>query len=138
MTKTIDMQHMRYINLFRKISRISPHHCFCYNNIIIFVVAKKSLRLAIGNESRNLRKLNQIIGRKVRVVIEPIGIEDAEQFVSTIIAPAEIKNIEIEGNSLIINAGGQNKAILIGRNKSRFEEMKKIIKEYFEKELKIV
>ena len=61
MTKTIDMQHMRYINLFRKVSQISPHHCFVYNNAIIFVVPKKKLRLAIGNESSNLRKINQII-----------------------------------------------------------------------------
>jgi NusA-like KH domain protein len=130
MIKTIDMQVMRYINLFEKISRISPKHCFVYNNAVIFVVPESKVSQAIGENGKNIKKMSEIIEKKVKVVLIPNGIEDAEKFVSTIIYPAQLKNI--------INAGSQNKAILIGRNKSRFEEMRKIIKNYFGKELKIV
>ena len=138
MIKTIDMQVMRYINLFTKISKIAPKHCFVYNNAIIFVVPAVKVSQAIGDKGKNIKKMSEILGKKTKVVLEPIGVEDAEKFITTIIYPAEIKNIEIQDNYLIINAGSQSKAILIGRNKVRLEEMRKIIKNYFGKELKIV
>lgn len=137
MIKTIDMQIMRYINLFEKITKISPKHCFIYNNTIIFVVPESKVSQAIGESGKNIKKIGEILDKKIKVVLTPNGIGDAEKFISTIIYPAQMKNIEISGNNLIINAGAQNKAILIGRNKIRFEEMKKIIKNYFGKELKI-
>lgn len=138
MIKTIDMQVMRYINLFTKLSKIAPKHCFTYNNAIVFVVPSEKVSQAIGDNGKNIKKMTEIIGKKVKVVLRPEGLEDAEKFITTIIYPAEIKNIEIQDNYLIINAGPQSKAILIGRNKVRYEEMKKIIKNYFGKELKIV
>ncbi|MEM3074896.1 MAG: KH domain-containing protein [Candidatus Pacearchaeota archaeon] len=138
MIKTIDMQVMRYINLFAKISKISPKHCFLYNNVVIFVVPETKVSQAIGENGKNIRKMSEIIGKKMKVVLQPKGLEDAEKFISTIIYPIQMKNIEINDNFLIINAGTQNKALLIGRNKTRFEEMKKIVKNYFGKELKIM
>jgi len=137
MIKTIDMKLMRYINLFGKISRVSPKHCFEYNSVLIFVVPRFKVQQAIGSDSSNLRKMGEIIGKKIKVVALPRGLQDAESFISVIVAPAQIKNIEIEGNFLIVNSGSQNKAMLIGRNKRRFDEMKKIVKEYFGKELRI-
>jgi len=138
MGKTINMQVMRYINLFSKISKVSPKHCFVYNSMIIFIVPKNQIQKAIGKNSENLKKTSEIIKRKIKVVGNPEGISDAERFIQTIISPIEFKGIEIDGNTLIINAGQQSKAMLIGRNKARLEEMKKIIKDYFGKELKIV
>ena len=138
MIKTIDMQVMRYINLFSRISKISPNHCFIYNATAIFVVPESKISQAIGENGKNIRKMGEIIQKKIKVVALPHGIEDAEKFISSIIYPAQMKSVEIKDNFLIINAGSQNKAMLIGRNKVRFEEMKRIIKNYFGKELKIM
>lgn len=137
MVKTIDMQLMRYINLFRKISRISSNHCFSYNNTVIFGVQKKEVQKAIGEDSINLKKMSDVIQKKIKIVAIPRDIRDAESFISTVVSPAQIKNVEIEGNVLIINSAPQNKAMLIGRNKRRLEEIKKIVKEYFDKEVRI-
>ncbi|MFA5019766.1 MAG: hypothetical protein WC533_01565 [Candidatus Pacearchaeota archaeon] len=138
MIKQIDMKLMRNLNLFAKVTKVSPNHCFIYNATIIFVVPKNKLYQAIGEESRNLKKMSDIIGKKTRVVSVPEGLKDAESFISTIVHPIELNSVEVQGNMLIINATSQNKAMLIGRNKTRLEEMKKIIKSYFGKELKIV
>jgi NusA-like KH domain protein len=138
MIKTIDMKIIRYLNLFSKISRVSPKHCFDYNSTLVFVVPKSKVKQAIGEESSNLKKMSGIIGKKIKVVASPRDIGDAENFVSTIVSPLEIKSVEVDGNELIINAGQQNKALLIGRNKRRLDEMKKIIKDYFGKEVKVV
>ena len=138
MIKTIDMQVMRYINLFAKVSKISSKHCFIYNNAIIFVVPASKVSQAIGENGKNIKKMSEILDKKVKVVLLPKGIEDAEKFITTIIYPIEIKNIEIQDGYLIINAGMQSKAMLIGRNKRRLKEMRKIINNYFGKELRIV
>ena len=138
MIKTIDMQVMRYINLFAKVSKISSKHCFIYNNTIIFVVPASKVSQAIGENGKNIKKMSEILEKKVKVGLLPKGIEDAEKFITTIIYPIEIKSIEIQDGYLIINAGMQSKAMLIGRNKRRLEEMRKIIKNYFGKELRIV
>lgn len=132
------MQIMRYINLFSKISKISPNHCFIYNSTVIFVVPESKVSQAIGENGKNIKKISEILQRKIKVVVLPHGIEDAEKFISNVIYPNQMKSIEIKDNYLIINAGSQNKAMLIGRNKTRFEEMKRIVKNYFGKELKII
>ena len=138
MIKTIDMKHMRYINLFEKVSGVHPKHCFVYNSAIVFVVPKDMLAKVIRDSGRDLKKMSEILGRKIKVAILPNGLEDAEEFISAIVHPVQIKSIEVKDDLLIINAGPQNKAILIGRNKARLEEMKPIVKSYFGKEIRIV
>ena len=138
MVKILDMQFMRYANLFDRITRIRTKHCFEYNNTIIFAVPRKFVAEAIGLDNINLKKLSHIIGKKIKIVPIPRGIEDIENFVLIITNPVKFKGIEVKDNEAIINATIQSKAALIGRNKIRFEEMKKIIKDYFGKELKII
>jgi len=62
MIKTIDMKLMRYINLFSKTSRVSPNHCFVYNENIIFVVPSHKLSMAIGDKGKNIKKMSKHIG----------------------------------------------------------------------------
>ena len=61
MIKTINMQVMRYINLFAKISKIPPKHCFLYNNTIIFVVPENKVSLAIGENGSNIKKISKTL-----------------------------------------------------------------------------
>ena len=53
--------------------------------------------------------------------------------------PIKFKSLEIRDKEMIISAGGtQNKAMLFGRNKMRFLELKKIVEDLFGLELKII
>ena len=54
MVKVLDMQFIRYANLFSKITYISTNHCFEYNHTIIFVVPRKFVMKAIGLNNINL------------------------------------------------------------------------------------
>ena len=47
-------------------------------------------------------------------------------------------NINISDNEIVLTAGSQSKAALIGRNKRRLLEMQKIISDYFAKDFRIV
>jgi len=131
MVKTLDMKLIRYANLFSKVTKISTNHCFGYNNLIVFAVPRKFVSMAIGRENSNLKRLNNIIGKKIKIVAIPNGKEDIENFVSVITYPVKIKSIEIKDNEAIINAHPQSKASLIGRGKIRLNEMRDVLEQYF-------
>ena len=131
MVKTLDMQFIRYANLFGKVTNIRTNHCFEYNNTIVFAVPKAFVRKAIGMNNNNLKTLSEILKKKIKIVAIPNGKEDIENFVSVIISPVKFKAINIKENDAIINANIQNKASLIGRNKIRLNEMQDILEQYF-------
>jgi NusA-like KH domain protein len=129
--KILDMQFIRYANLFNRVTRIRTNHCFLYNNAIVFAVPRRLVSRAIGHENMNLKRLSEILGKKVKIVAIPNGREDIENFVSVITYPIKFKAIEIRENDAIINANSQSKACLIGRDKCRLNEMQNVLEQYF-------
>jgi NusA-like KH domain protein len=138
MVKTIDMQDMRYLNLFAKITRVNTPFCFKYNEAIIFCVPRKLISKAVGENGKNVKQINQILRRRIKIIPNPQGIEDAKEFITAIVSPVIFKELNVKNDDIILTAGSQSKAALIGRNKRRFLEMQKIIKSFFDKEFKIV
>lgn len=134
----IDMQMMRYINILDKTSRVKTRKCFLYNNTIIFAVPKFMISQAIGPDAANVRKIQEVIGKKIRVIEEAGDIAQAEKFITDIVYPIKFKSLELKEGILVLNAGSQSKAALIGRNKRRLEELGKIVNDTFGIDLRIV
>lgn len=132
------MQDMRYLNLFAKTTGVSTRFCFRYNDFIIFSVPKELVSKAIGESGKNVKRLNEILGRKIKVVFAPHGFQDAREFMEDVISPVGFKDFEMNPKEIIITAGSQNKAALIGRNKRRLYELQKIAKDFFGRELRVV
>lgn len=137
MAGVIDMQFMRYLNLFSKITRISTSHCFKYNETIFFCVPDNLVSRAIGKNAVNVKKLNEILNRKIKVIPTPNGIDDVGTFVRNIIDPVIYKDLEIKEDEIVVSASTQSKAAMIGRNKRRLLEMQQIIKDFFKKNFRI-
>ena len=137
-SRTIDMQEMRYLNLFEKITTVSTRFCFKYNESIVFCVPMNMISRAVGENGRNAKKISEVLGRKIKIISVPKGIENAKKFVQDIVSPVRFRNLEVKNNEIILPAGSHSKAALIGRNKRRLIELQKISKDYFGKELKIV
>lgn len=136
---TIDMQTMRYINLLDRVSRVKTTKCFIYNNTIVFAVPERFVSQAIGNNAENIRYLQEQFGKRIRIVAEPNGIEEAQKFISSVINPIKFKSLEVKDGILIISAGGtQNKASLMGRDKKRLGELEQIVKDVFNLGVKII
>jgi hypothetical protein len=137
MATTIDMQVMRYLNLFEKITRVRTNFCFKYNETIFYCVPKPLIPQALGERARNIRRLSEILGRRIRIIPMPMGIEHAKQFIQNIVDPVTFRDIVINEMEIVLTAGSQSKASLIGRNKRRLLEMQKIVKDFFGKEFRI-
>jgi len=138
MGSTIDMQGIRHLNLFEKITRIRTRFCFKYNENIIFCVPKQLVFRAVGEQGKNVRKLGEILRKRIKIISSPSGIEDAKTFFAAVVNPTTFKDLEVKENEIIINAGSQSKAALIGRNKRRLLELQQIANDFFSKELRIV
>ncbi len=137
MVNTIDMQDMRYLNLFEKIMKVRTRFCLKYNETLVFCVPRPFVQKAIGGGGQNIRKMNHILRKRIKVVAFPQGIQDVEYFIRSVVSPVSFKNLEVRNNEVILS-GGKNKAFLIGRNKRRLLEMQKIIRSFFGKEFRIV
>lgn len=135
---SIDMQTMRYINLLDRASRVKTTKCFVYNNIIIFAVPRALISRAIGPNASNVKDIQDQLGKRVKIISEPTGIGDAENFVRDIVSPVSFKSLEVKDGMFVLTAGSQSKASLIGRNKRRLEELEKVVKDIFAMSLKIV
>ncbi|MEK6926063.1 MAG: hypothetical protein AABW50_02175 [Nanoarchaeota archaeon] len=125
------MQHMMYLNLFERVTRIRTNNSFVYNDTIFFSVPRQLVARAIGENGKNTKNLSHILNKKIKVIASPKGIEDIRQFVQSIISPVTFKNIEVRDNEAVLSASMQSKAAIIGRNKRRLLEMQKIISDFF-------
>ena len=133
MAGVIDMQLMRYINLFAKTTRVQTTKVFVYNNQIVFAVPKAKVSEAIGKGAANVKRLNEILRKKIKVVAMP-AIDDNEgigKFVEETVAPVEFNKIEVKENSVVVTAGRQSKAALIGRGRQREKELADVLKNFF-------
>lgn len=132
------MQKMRYINSLNQVSNVQTSRCFDYNNTIIFAVSRPFMSKAIGIGAKNIRMLQEIFGKRVRIIAEPSGNHDAERFVRDVVDPIQFKSLEEKDEGFVLTAGSQNKASLIGRNKRRLIELNQIMNDSFGKGLRIV
>lgn len=138
MVNTINMQDMRHLNLFGKITQVGTRFCFDYNDTIIFCVPRQLVSKAIGENGTNVKKISEILRRKIKIIPQPKGIHYVGDFIQAIVSPVMFRDLEVRDNEIILTAGNQSKAALIGRNKRRLLEMQKIVKDFFGKEFRIV
>ena len=127
------MQLMRYINLFSKTTGIQTTKVFVYNNQIVFAVPKAKVSVAIGRGAVNVKRLNEILRKKIKVVSMP-AVDDNDgvgKFVEETVAPIEFNKIEVKENSVVVTAGRQSKAALIGRGRQREKELADVLKNFF-------
>lgn len=138
MVKTISMQDMRHLNLFDKVTKLRTSSCFSYNDTLMYCVPKSKIQQAIGKSNENLRRISEIVKKRVRIIALPRGEEGIEPFIKSIIAPVQFKELQVTEGEVIVNAGPQSKAALLGRNKRRLLEMQKIVADFFKKEYKVI
>lgn len=133
MAATIDMQLMRYINLFSRITHVSTTKVFLYNNQIIFAVPKSKVSLAIGKGACNIKRMSETLRKRIRIIVMPAvdDVEGIKKFVEDTVFPIEVNGVEIKSGSVVVNGGRQSKAALIGRNRIREKELSEVLKSFF-------
>jgi NusA-like KH domain protein len=126
---TFDITCIQQINLFFKVTGVRAQNCFNYSNFILFVVDPDFFNKAIGKSGENVRRLEYLLKKRIKVIRTPT--QDIERFIKVIVYPLKFKKLAIEDGNITITAGQQSKASLIGRDHSRLNELIEIVKQYF-------
>ena len=127
------------MNLFEKITGVSTRFCFKYNDFIVFIIPPQLVSKAIGEHGNNIRRMSEILARRIKVVPTPNGNYDIKKFIENIVSPATFRGVDIGENEIVVaSAGTQSKAALMGRDKKRLYELQKISKDFLGKELRII
>lgn len=136
--KKLNIENIHSMNLFEKVIRIKVRYCFEYNSSIIFIVNPINVARAIGEDGENVKKLSNIIKKKVKIIALPTR-ANMGNFIKSIIYPVRFRKLSVKNNEIIISAGPQAKALLIGRAGIRLEELQNILQRHFAiKKIKIV
>ncbi len=129
----LDKDLIQKINLFENLTRARIKDVFNFNGLLI-VVNFGDLGRAVGKNGVNIRKYSSMINERVKVVeFNP----NLMMFLKNLVMPLVIEHVEEKDGFINVSADTKTKALLIGRNQKNLESYNKILKKYFNKELKI-
>ncbi len=124
-----DINLIKFISLFETLTRARVKDCID-SNILMFVVKQGEIGKAIGKKASNIKKIENILKRKIKIVEFN---DDVVVFVKNLIAPLKAEKITKEDNVITISdVNNQTKAKLIGRESKNLKEYKKIVSRYFD------
>jgi len=127
---------MKFISLFETLTGTSVKDCID-NEIMTFVVAENQIAQAIGKNGSNVRRVEHVLNRKIKIVeFNP----NVLKFTANYIYP--IKAIEIkEDNGVVFIKGAdtKTKGLLIGRDAKNLKTLQSVVQRHFNiTEMKVV
>ncbi|MEK6868313.1 MAG: NusA-like transcription termination signal-binding factor [Nanoarchaeota archaeon] len=127
---TYTQELMGTMALFDRVTHVPLKDCFEDNNhLLTFVVDAQNLGRTIGKGAVLVRRLEELLKRKVRIVgFHP----DIVEFIKYIIYPLRITTATLENGILTLrNEDRKTKSLLIGRNAQNLRNTEAIVKRYF-------
>ncbi len=133
----LDMEHIKYMTLFEKITRVQPKDCILNKNSTLFIVESENLGKAIGKKAKNIKILEKKLNKKIKIIKFD---KDIIQFTGNLIYPFRNLDITYENDDIIISSSDtKTKGLLIGRNSQNLTRIESIIKRYFKfNKLKVI
>ncbi len=126
----INLETIQFINFFEKLTKTRVKDCFIDENKITFIVNEGQASKAVGKQGINVKRFAEKTNRKVKVIEFN---HNPETFIKSMISPIKAEKIERDGNIINIAVNStKDKGLLIGRNSRNLENLKKVVKKYFE------
>ena len=126
-----DNKKIQQLNMFEKVNGVKAKNCFVYNNTLVFLVSKNSVSKAIGKNVKNVKILASKLGKSIKIVAEPTGIEDVEEFIRSLVFPLVVKSVKLKGNEIVIEANKKVRALLLGKGKRKLKQLNEILSQLF-------
>ncbi len=101
---------IRYMSLFESVTGALARDCVVDGDTVVFVVKEGNMGLAIGKNGRNVKRLEQILGKRVELVEYA---PDLKQFLKNVFYPANVLNVNV------VERNGKRTAYVIIDSKDR-------------------
>jgi len=104
--------------------------CFEYNEKILFIVNNGDIKKVVANRGSKIKKLEGMIKKKIKVVEYS---DDIVEFLKSFISPIKVVSIENVDNIIEIKADDtRERGILIGRDRKNLDNLKNVVRKYFD------
>ncbi len=132
----LDQETFGLSSLMERITGTRVKDCFKDDDgIIYFIVAQGFLGKAVGKKGANVKRVQQELGRKIRIIEfadDPVG------FVKNVIYPVTAEEIiEADDSVMIRDANKRTRSLLIGRGGKNLQLINRAVKRFFNKEVKV-
>ena len=132
----LDNETIHLLAFFEQLTRAKVKDCFFEKEKIVFVVEPGEMSKAIGKQGSNVQRMQRMSKKNIKVVeFNP----DIKIFLRNYLLPIKVREItEKEGILEIKMDTMRERGIIIGRERSNLENLKKIIGKYFKvQEIKV-
>tara|TARA_B100002003_G_C14081375_1_gene520214 strand:+ start:303 stop:722 length:420 start_codon:yes stop_codon:yes gene_type:complete len=124
-----DINLMKFISFFENLTRAKVKDCIDSGSSLIFVVQKGEIGKAIGKNASNIKRIENMLKRKVRIIEFD---EDVCKFVRNVLAPLKVEEVELVDTKVVIRDNNmKTKGMIIGRDASNLKKHKEIVTRYF-------
>ena len=135
---TFDSNTIKLISMFESITRARVKDCFDNKGTMVFIVEEGDIGKALGKKAVNVRKIENMLKKKIRVIEYST---DITKFVRNVIMPNKANEITYEEGIITITpTDPQSRGYLIGRAAEILRNNESIVKKYYKdlKEIKVV
>jgi len=124
-------------SLMERITKAKVKDCFTdEEGTVFFVIAPGELGKAIGKGASNIKKMQQELQRKIRVIEFN---DNVVEFVKNIVYPLHLHSITTEQDTIIIKETNKKaKSLLIGRQARNLKLINRAVKRFFPYEIKVI
>ena len=121
-----DLNLLGLMNAFEKITRAKLIDCFIDDNeLLTFIVEKNNLRKAIGKNGTTVKKLEDLMKRKIKVVENSL---EMLKLIQNYIYPLRVDDIREENRIVIMKSQNtKTKGLLIGRQAKNLRNLEKVV-----------
>ncbi len=137
-TKVVfDINVLNIMKTFDNVTHARLKDCIVENERIIFIVAENELSKAIGKNAANVKRLAEILKKKIKIVEFSF---DKLNLIKNFIHPLKADKIYEENGIVVIeSADSKVKGLLIGRAAQNLRKLEEYIRRYVDvKEIKVV
>ncbi len=129
----LDNDLIQKINLFERLTKAIVKDVFDFNGLLI-IVNFGDIRKAVGKNGVSIKRYSDLIKEKVKIV--EYNHNDIT-FLKNLIMPLKVDILEKEDGFINVSADTKTKALLIGRNQKNLGQYNKILKKYFNINIKV-
>lgn len=136
MAFTVDADTLRVLSMVEQMTGARVRDCIP-GETMVFIVEEGEIGKAIGKGGRNVRDLERLLKKRVKIVEYN---QDLVKFTQNVVAPIELSGAELQEDKLLLTAKDlKSRGLLIGRSASNLRFFEGIIQRYFPiKELRVV
>ena len=128
-TRKYTAETIGLINLFENITGSKVKDCIIIEDGLMFIVDSEFMGRALGAKGNNLRKIEDRVKRKVKVIEFS---QNIEKFIRNLVYPIKPREIRLQDDKIeIIASDSKMRGMLIGRDRKNLKRLQELVGRYF-------